>query len=178
MPTPTYPFEIDSRPASLGEGWRLRLFEDAVEVCDGVLPQIKRAARSSYRCIEQATSWLRSLGWIEETVGPLEDRGKRWVAARMSGCVQREQALAHEVVGRGRLLDLKRRPDIELTQHRERKETCFDLPHCATQAQSIPPHSFADYSRFLEIPIGRMGGQYKHEVSIRPHSTQAIISAD
>ena len=72
----------------------MRLFEDAVEVGDGVLPQMKRATRSSCRCLEQATSWLRSLGWIEETVGPLEDRGKRWVAARMSGCVQREQALA------------------------------------------------------------------------------------
>lgn len=117
-------------------------------------------------------------GWIEETVRPLEDRGKRRVAARMSGCVQREQALAHEVVGGGRLLDLKRRPDIELTQHREREETYFDPPHCSAQAQRIPPHSLADNGRFLEIPIGCMGGQYEHEVSIRPHSTQAIISAN
>lgn len=116
-------------------------------------------------------------GWIEETSAALENGGKRRVPPRMSGCVQGEQTLAHEVVGRGRLLDLKRRPDIELTQHRKRKETYFDLPQCATQTQSIAPHSLADNDRFLKIPIGCMGGQYEHEVSIRPHSAEAVISA-
>ena len=64
----------------------------------------------------------------------LEDSGKNRVASRMSGGIQSEQTLAHEVVSRGCLLNVKGRADVEVAKDRDRQEPNLDLQHRATQA--------------------------------------------
>src|ERR1700733_9914606 len=101
----------------------------------------------------------------------LEDSGKNRVASRMSGGVQSEQTLAHKVVSRGCLLNVKGRADVEVAKDRDRQETNLDLQHLA-------PHAFGDDSRFLEIPIGRVSRKREHEVGVGAHPAQAIVCAD
>src|ERR1700733_4965431 len=108
----------------------------------------------------------------------LEDSGKNRVASRMSGGVQSEQTLAHKVVSRGCLLNVKGRADVEVAKDRDRQEPNLDLQHRATQAQRVAPHAFGDDSRFLEIPIGRVSRKREHEVSVGAHPAQAIVCAD
>jgi hypothetical protein len=63
-PVPTYSFEIDPRPASLGGGWRLRLLKAGVEVGGGVFPpdgDSKEALDVAHAdAMEEAASWLES----------------------------------------------------------------------------------------------------------------------
>jgi hypothetical protein len=63
-PKPSYSYEIEPRPASLGGGWRLRLLEAGKEVGGGVFPPedgSKEALKAAHAdALEEATSWLAS----------------------------------------------------------------------------------------------------------------------
>ncbi len=67
MTTQTRRFEIIPRPANVGGGWRLQLFEDDTEVGGGVYPPIeyildqKLAADEAYiDAYEEGATWILS----------------------------------------------------------------------------------------------------------------------
>lgn len=73
----TYGYEITPRPADLGGGWRLRLFENGEEVGGGVFPAgtSKIAQDAAYADAEaEARAWLASRPADEEPAF-LDDEG-------------------------------------------------------------------------------------------------------
>ena len=60
-----YSYEIDPRPADLGGGWRLRLFEDGEEVGGGVFhaSEDETSKAAAYDdALAEATAWLCARG--------------------------------------------------------------------------------------------------------------------
>ncbi len=58
-----YTYQIESRPAELGGGWRLRLLEDGVEVGGGVFPadgSDPDAALAYDEALSEASAWMAS----------------------------------------------------------------------------------------------------------------------
>ena len=94
-----YHYEIQSRPAELGGGWRLRLLENGVEVGGGAFPADPNAEAQAgiewfnNLSMQERTQWLDKANsalaidaWAAylrcEAHAEAEQEGQSWVASR------------------------------------------------------------------------------------------------
>lgn len=108
----------------------------------------------------------------------LEDFGEAGVEAGVTGLVESEQPLAHQVVGRSGFVQVERNQSSGAAEDEVEGESHLDASNGAAEANSVPAHAFGNDHAFIKIPLLGMSGEQDHELGIFAHAAEAFATAE